>query len=213
MNNVKRILFLLPIILASLLLTACEDEPKTPSEVTQAFWYAVENKNIDQIKQLISEKSLRDEYLAENIVSVSKPSFGKIVIDGDIAEVETKVVVESDNPTTVSLDTLLVKENEKWKVDYHATVDEIGSEGQLAQVIRELRTFGEKFSKDFSKEFESSMDELDKAMPEIEKEISNLSEQIKEHVPELKKQFEDLAKQLQEALEESLSEEQAQDAI
>ena len=209
----KKLLFLVPVILLSLLLTACEDEPKTPSEVTQAFWHAVENKNIDQIKQLISEKSLRDEYLAENIVSVSEPSFGKIIIDGDIAEVETKVVVESDNPTEVSLDTLLVKENEKWKVDYHATVDAIGSEGQLAQVIRELRTFGEKFSREFSKEFESSMDELDKAMPEIEKEISNLSEQIKEHVPELKKQFEDLAKQLQEALEDSLSEEQAQDAI
>ncbi len=209
----KKLLPLLTILLASIFLTACEDEPKTPFEVTQAFWYAVENKNIDQIKQLISEKSLRDEYLADNIVSVSETSFGKIVIDGDIAEVETTVVVESDNPTTVPLDTLLVKENEKWKVDYHTTVDAIGSGGQLAQVIRELRVFGEKFSRDFSKEFESSMDELDKAMPEIEKEISNLSEQIKEHVPELKKQFEELAKQLQEALEESLSEEQAQDAI
>ena len=209
----KNLLPLLTILLASIFLTACEDEPKTPFEVTQAFWYAVENKNIDQIKQLISEKSLRDEYLADNIISVSETSFGKIVIDGDIAEVETTVVVESDNPTTVPIDTLLVKENEKWKVDYHATVDAIGSGGQLAQVIRELRVFGEKFSRDFSKEFESSMDELDKAMPEIEKEISNLSDQIKEHVPELKKQFEELAKQLQEALEESLSEEQAQDAI
>ena len=209
----KKILLWMPIILASVFLTACEDEPTSPFEVTQAFWHAVESKNIDQIKQLISEKSLRDEYLAENIVSVSKPSFGKIVIDGNIAEVETEVVVESDNPTTVSLDTLLLKENEKWKVDYHATVDEIGSEGELAKVIRELRGFGEKFSKEFSKEFESSMDELDKAMPEIEKEISNLSEQIKEHVPELKKQFEDLAKELQQALEESLAEEQEQNAI
>ena len=210
---IKKIRPLLTILLASVFLTACEDEPKSPFEVTQAFWQAMENKNVDQVKKLISEKSLRDESLADNIVSISQPSFGKIVIDGNEAEVETKVVIESDNPTTVPLDTLLVKENEKWKVDYHATVDAIGSGRELAQMIQELRTFGEKFSKDLSREFESSMDELDKTMPEIEKEIKNLGEQIKEHVPELKKQFEDLAKQLQDALEDSMSEEQKQDAI
>ena len=202
------------ILLVSLFLTACEDEPKSPFEVTQAFWYAVENKNIDLIKKLVSEKSLGDEYLGDeylpdNIVSVSEVSFGKIMIDGDIAEVETTLVVESDNPTTIPIDTLLVKENEKWKVDYHSTVGAIGSGGQLSQIIKDMKVFGEKFSM----EFENSLNELDKAMPEIEKEISNMGEQIKEHVPEIKRQFEELAKKLQQALEESLAEEKQQDSI
>ncbi len=205
----KKLLPLLTILLISIFLTACEDEPKSPFEITQAFWNAVENKNIKQIKQLITKQSLGDEYLAENIVSVSKPSFGKIVIDGDIAEIETTVVVESDKPSNVSLDTLLVKENEKWKVNYHATISAINEEGTLSQVLKELKNFGEKFSL----EFENSLKELDKAMPEIEKEISNMGEQIKEHVPEIKRQFEELAEELQQALKESLSEEQKQDAI
>jgi len=205
----KKLLPLLTILLTTIFLTACEDEPKSPFEVTQAFWYAVENKNIDQIKQLISEKSLGDEYLAENIVSISKPGFGKIVIDGDIAEIETTVFVESDNPTEVSLDTLLVKENEKWKVDYHETVSKIHEGGKLNEILSELKNFSEKFSL----EFESSLEELDKAMPEIEKEISNMGEQLKEHVPEIKKQFEELAEQLQQAIEESFSDEPTQEAI
>ncbi len=209
----KKLFPLLSLLLLSIFLTACQDEPKSPFEVTQAFWHAMETKNVDQIKKLISEKSLHDKIIPENLVSISKPGFGKILIDGDTAEIETTVVIESDNPTEVPLETLLVKENEKWKVDYHATINAVSSEGQLAKAIRELKTFGEKFSREFSKEFESSMDELDKAMPEIEKEIQNLGDQIKERVPELQKQFEDLAKQLQQALEESQAEEQTQDAI
>ena len=199
----KKLFPLISFFILGLFLTACNNEPKSPFEVTQAFWHAVETKNVDQIKKLISKKSLHDEILTENVVSISKPDFGKITIDGNNAEVETTVVVESDHPSTVSLDTFLVKENETWKVDYHATVDTLSSQGQLAQAIRDLRTFGEKFSKDFSREFESSMDELDKAMPDVEKQIKNLGDQIKEQVPELKKQFEDLAKQLQQALKES----------
>ena len=39
-NNLRWI----TLILASVFLTACEDEPKSPLEVSQAFWYAVENK-------------------------------------------------------------------------------------------------------------------------------------------------------------------------
>ncbi len=201
----KKIISILTILIASIFLTACEDEPKTPSEVTQAFWMALETKNMGQLKHFISEQSLREEYTAEDIVSVSKARFGKILIDGRIAEVETTVTVESDQPEEVSLNTQLVKENEKWKVDYQATIDEINSTGKLSQVIRELRVLGEQFSKDLSKEFESSMNELDKTMPEIENNIKHLGEQIKEHVPELRQQFEDLAEQLEQALEESLS--------
>ena len=210
----KRLISLFTLLCSSLLLSACEDGPKTPTEVSQAFWLAMENKNVDQVKKLLSSQSLKDEFSSDSIVSVSNAQLGKVIIDGSLAKVETNVTVESDKPTEVPLDTVLVKENKHWKVDYQATVEALHSAGSLAHVIRELRVLGEQFSKDLSKEFENSMNELDKAMPEIEQEIKQLGEQIKGQVPELKKQFEDLTRELQEALEGSLSEEQKpQEAI
>lgn len=201
----KKLIPILAVILTSVFLTACEDEPKTPAEVTQAFWLALENKDIGQLKDFISEKSLQEDFNAENIVSVSNARLGRIIIDGKEAEVETTVTVESDRQDDIELETQLVQENEKWKVDYQATVDEIKSPGKLSRVIRDLRVLGKQFSDDLSDELESSLNELDQAMPEIESEIKELSEQIKEQVPELKQRFEGLAEELQQALEESLS--------
>ncbi|MFK8068425.1 MAG: lipoprotein [Gammaproteobacteria bacterium] len=205
----KNIIPAIVVLFSVLLLTGCEDEPKTPMQVTQAFWTAVETKNIDQLKNYISEKSLRDEYKTENIIDVSNISFGKIVIDGKLAEVETNVVVESDKPVTVPIDTLLVQENELWKVDYHATIDSIKNTGQLSQIFQELKGFSDQLSK----EFENSMEELDKAMPEIEKGISDFGEEMKERIPEIQKQFEDITRQLERAWEESLQEDQKPESI
>ena len=88
---------------------------------------------------MVSEKSLRDDTMSEDILSVSEVSYGKIIIDGDHSEIETSLTIDSDNPETVSIDTLLVRENEKWKVDYHQTMDAIGTGEQLSQILRELK--------------------------------------------------------------------------
>ncbi len=207
--NMKKIILTIVLFFSIFLLSACEDEPKTPMEVTQAFWSAIETKNIDQLKNYISEKSLRDEHQAENIISVSNISFGKIVIDGKLAEVETNVVVESDKPFTVAIDTLLVQENQQWKVDYHATVDSIRNTGQLNQIFQELKGFSEQLSK----QFENSMEELDRAMPEIEKGISDFGKEMKERIPEIQKQFENITRELERAWEESLQKDQKPESI
>lgn len=200
----KKIIPIVALFMTTIFLSACEDEPRSPLEVTQAFWSAVETKDIRKIKKFITEKSLRDEYKTENIITVSNITFGKIIIDGKKAEVETNVTIESDNPVAVPIDTLLVNENDKWKVDYHATINSISQAGQLSQIFEELKGFGEQLTKGF----ENSMKELDKAMPEIERDISEFGDQIKKRVPELKKQFEDITRELERAWKESLEKEQ-----
>ncbi len=208
-HNMKPLLTLTAFFIFAVSLTACNNKPESPFEVTQSFWHAVENKNIRQIKKLISVKSLQDNMPGEHIVAVSKITLGKIIIDGNRARVETTLVIESDEPTTVHMDTLLVKEDDQWKVDYQDTMEALQEEGQLSQVIRELKNFGEKLSTEFDK----SMQELDHAMPEIEKGINDLGDKIKKEVPKIKKQIEEMAEELQRALEKSLKEDEKQKSI
>ena len=184
----------------TLVLSACQEQPATPMDVSQAFWEAVKQKDVNAIRQLSITNSIPADLKSEDVVSITNASFGKIVIDGTHAEVETRVTVASDHPASLPLDTVLIQENEQWKVDYQASMSAIYDGSQVSEIIRELKVFGE----NFSKEFDQSMHELDKAMPEIEKEVNRMGEALKEHLPAIKKQFEDLARELQRSLEEAL---------
>lgn len=192
--------------LFALLLSGCSSQPATPLSVSEAFWQAVQKKDLNAIEALSLPNSLPEKLEESNVVSISGASFGKIIIDGAQAEVETRITIESDEPLALPIRTLLVQEEDGWKVDYRATVSAVSMQNPLNDLLRELKVFGE----EFGRQFDQSMDQLDEAMPEIQREIGRMGETFKERVPELKQQFEGLAEELQKAIEEAFDDPQFQ---
>jgi len=177
------------------LLIAC-GKAKTPQEVAHSFWQAVESGNPSQVKKHVSAKDQITMDSLQNVMPISDISFGKIIIDGDIASVDTLVTLEGDRPMELPINTHLLKENDQWAVDYVRTIDTIVGAGKVAAVINQFKDIGNAVKNGI----EQSVNELEKAMPNIEEQMSNLEEQIQLAVPQLKSRFENFSRELEQAL-------------
>ena len=196
MNSHHNIVFKL-ILLSFICLfnTAC-DENLYPIDVAEKFWRAIKDKDVKVIQKYSTEDSLTGEELSENILPLDEIVLGKTVIDGDSAWVDTTVTISGDKPFTLPLKTLLIKENNRWKVDYDSTMKLILKGSSVAGVINGIRNLSE----ELREELNQSMKDIQKAIPEVKEEIEKIEESLLEHVPELKKQIEEFVKDLREAI-------------
>lgn len=178
-----------------LTLLACS-KPQTPEEVAANFWQAIDSGKPSNVKKYISAKDQITMESLQNVMPISDISFGKIVIDGNTASVDTNVTLEGDRPTDLPINTHLLKENERWTVDYERTMNTIIAAGKVAAVINQFKDIGNAVKEGI----ERSVVEFEKTLPSIEKELSNMEQQIQQAVPELKSRFENFSKQLEQAL-------------
>lgn len=176
-------------------LTACSG-PDTPQVVTQKFWTAVESGKAKEVKKFVSAKDKTSIGTLEEILPISNVSYGKIVIDGTRASVETTITLESDQSMDLPITTHLVKEGNRWAVDYERTIYTITAAGKVAAVINQFKDFGIALKDGIGR----SVTELEKTLPSIEKELEKMEDQIQQAVPELRSRFENFSKQLEQAL-------------
>lgn len=187
----------LRLILACLCLAiiACS-KPQTPQEVAASFWQAVESGKPSQVKKYVSAKDQITMESLKNVMPISEVSFGKIIIDSNIAQVDTLVTLEGDRSMDLPISTHLMQENERWTVDYERTINTIIAAGKVAAVINQFKDIGNAVKEGIGR----SVVELEKTLPSIEKELSNMEQQIQQAVPELKSRFENFSRQLEQAL-------------
>ncbi len=178
------------------LLCCGSSQTLTPDEVATQFWRAIESGNAKAARKYVSAEARSSESLGKDILELEEISFGKVIIDGESAIVETTVVVLSDRPLTLPLNTVLVKEGAEWKVDYNATVSSISLNSALARVLQSVREYGERFASQLNR----SIDEMRAQLPEIEREVRRIEESLKANIPELRKRIEEFAKSLNDAL-------------
>jgi hypothetical protein len=103
---------------ATLILSGCFS-PKSPQDVTREFWEAVITQNVDNV---IEYSTLVD---TSSYDSFNKNwddyqlILGKIVIDANQANIETKFSkIDNNNENQRNLNTYLIKQDGEWKVDY-----------------------------------------------------------------------------------------------
>jgi len=180
-----------------LFITGC-DEGLYPIDVSEGFWRAVKDKDINAIEKYSTEDSLTGAELSENILPLDEIVLGKTVIDGDEAWVDTTVTISGDKPYTLPIQTVLIRENKQWKVDYQATMKWISKGSSVYSVINGIKNM----SKALAEELNQSMKDIQKAIPEIKEEVERIEETLMEHVPELKKQVEEFVEDLEEAIKE-----------
>lgn len=193
------------LFLTTLILTGCFG-PESPQDVAQEFWEAVITHNVDDA---IEYSTLVD---AKSYDSFNKKwggyqaVMGKIMIDGNQAEVETKLSRITDTGKShKKLSTYLVKQDGKWKVDYVRTAESING-GALGHFLGQLDKLGKKLSdtlKDSSDKFSVEMQRLENELKIFAQSASDEANKIVEqHGAELKKSIEELAESIDRALKE-----------
>jgi predicted nuclease with TOPRIM domain len=126
------------------------------------------------------------------VLPVKSFELGRMVIEGDRAEIETRVEMAGDTPMNLQLTTVLVRAGSVWRIDYEATVRDISRDSELAKILEQLRQLGARVGADLNR----SIDELKNAIPKLESELSKIEKDIRAQVPELRKRLEELAKEL-----------------
>lgn len=168
----------------------------TPIQVSEKFWTAIQNNDAGAARLFIAEGTAKTDDITGNVLPVNGFSLGRTVIDGDNAWVDTDVEIAADEPFKLSLKTVLLRRDDRWKVDYDSTVASISSDSSVARVIGKLS----EFSGEFSRELDRSLDEMQRALPQIKKEIESIEENMKESLPELERRLEEFIRKLEEAL-------------
>ncbi|ABA58595.1 hypothetical protein Noc_2135 [Nitrosococcus oceani ATCC 19707] len=193
--NMKKAIFFTLLLALCLVTTlgACA-EKLSSYEVAEKFWTAVKENDVETMRKYVLTESLNKEDLISSLLPITNFKLGKIVIDGEKSWVETTVTVSNERPVTVPLDTVLAKENGRWKVRYDETVKMLSEASELAQALENFGAMTEQFSNKIGQ----SLDELQRSLPKVQRELKSIEEKLKAELPEIQKQLEGFAKELQD---------------
>jgi uncharacterized protein (DUF885 family) len=190
----------------ALSLSACFG-PKSPQEVTKAFWEAVLDNNAKYAVEYstLSESKYYDSFSKD--WSGYEPSFGKVIIE----KKEASVVTEFSSPANSGLasrnfTTYLVLSNGEWKVDYDRTKDSVLG-GSLGDLVSTLNKMGD----DLSKQLQSSADrfrvEMERMARVLEQESRSYRQQAQKTLEQYAEQLRKSIKELQDSINRALKEE------
>ena len=156
------------------LLSACQT-PKTPEEVTTAFWAALKKGDLEEAKRHATQPS-QQLINKEEAKEYSDLRTGQIVINGQTASVETHM---TETGRSFSFTTVLLKENNIWLVDFQQTLINV-SAMPFNGLFRSL----DKISEDLNKK-------LEQQMPLFEKQIESFGQELNRKLDEFGQYLED----------------------
>lgn len=159
-------------------LSGCESA-KTPDQVTRSFWTALIDNDLATAESYVTDDSrallAAPPHDFSNITSLET---GKVIIDGNIASVETILNSEDSSLSPRPFETALVIENELWRIDYRRTQQNMAGT-VFDGFFKSLQNLGEKFQNQFEKQ-----------LPLLEKEIESFGEQLEKQLEEFGRQLE-----------------------
>lgn len=196
---------IISLFLTTFMLTGCFG-PESPQEVTQEFWKAVITHNVNEVIEYSTLMNVKSYDALNKNWDGYQPVIGKIIIDGNQAEVETELSTTTDTGKNhQKLSTYLIKQDVQWKVDYVRTANSINDDA-LGNFLGQLDELGKKLSdtlKDSSDKFSVEMKRLEEELKILAQSTSNEANKILElHGNELKKSIKELAESIDRALKE-----------
>lgn len=162
-----------------LLLSGCQTV-STPEQVTEEFWEAMADDDLDAARKY----STRDtQYLVSTQPTLEDAAVKTetALINGASATVATLMTLKTGSREVLSFDTVLLKENNQWKVDYQQTLNNL-SILPLGDIFKSLRALGETFNR-----------ELKQQVPLFEKQIRSFSQELIRQLDEFRRQMEKAA--------------------
>lgn len=217
----NRIPYILIIMLCGILLSCASS--KTPSHISEHFWLGIKTKNIALVKKYSLHSSIDSTEDLAAIEKVSDVSFGKIIIDGDVSEIETTVSLLIDEKNIeVKLKTYLEKNNDAWKVNYRKTMLPLLVNQNMAEMFEGIEAMTEEVTEQIEEsvkeiqdkvvpQIKSELEDLqEKVVPEIESTIEQAEKKLIENLPKFKNIFDDILRSLEESLKEMVPVEEEQ---
>lgn len=163
-----------------LLLSGCQ-AALTPEQVATAFWVAMAEGNLDSAREYATQETRHLVTKQQNLEEATVKT-GAILIDGSNATVATVMTLKKpENNKELSFDTVLLKENDLWKVDYQRTLNNL-SNLPFGDIFKSLRAIGETINK-----------ELEQQIPLFEKQIKSFSDELIRQLDEFRRQLEKAA--------------------
>ena len=180
----KSLTGLIGLLAVLFLLSGCQ-AALTPEQVTTEFWEAMAEGNLDSAKKYATQETQHLVTKQQNLEEAAVKT-GAILIDGSNATVSTVVTLKKpENNKDLSFDTVLLKENDLWKVDYQRTLNNL-SNLPFGDIFKSLRAIGETINKELNKE-------LEQQVPLFEKQIKSFSDELIRQLDEFRRQLEKAA--------------------
>ena len=202
----KHHIYLVVLGIVALSLTACF-APKTPQETAQIFWEAVID---DDKKDVVAYSTLNDVQQYDGFAREWKnmqPEWGKVEIDEDEASIVTSFT-DKTNPDAAKLKfvTYLVKQEDKWLVDYARTANGLSASAALGRLFDRFNKLGEEISsqlKNASNELGARLNSITEQLRELSSSLEQqLSANMQQFATELQKELDKLADSVERALKE-----------
>ncbi len=162
------------------LLSGCQ-AVSTPEHVTTEFWQAMADGDIDDARKYVTRDT---QYLVNKQQNLEDATVKteSALINGSNATVATSMTIEkAGNNNILAFDTVLLKENDQWKVDYQQTLNNL-SILPLGDIFKSLRALGDTFNK-----------ELKQQIPLFEQQIKSFSQELIRQLDEFRRQMEKAA--------------------
>jgi gas vesicle protein len=182
-------------------LLSCQSS-MTPLQVSEKFWSGIKKKNISLITIYSSSDSGFSADDIKQLPEVTAISYGRIIIDADIAEIETRVTITADGKTiNIPLKTYLEREGDVWRVSYKQSVLLLKTNREMSELLDDVQELTE----DLAKEIEESVEDFkEKAMPEIESQLEQAEEALRDKIPEFKNMLDELLESLKRSLDKAI---------
>jgi len=191
------------ILVLSLSLAACFG-PKTPQEVTQAFWQAVLN---NEVKYAVEYSTLND---AKDYDAFSKnwtgyhASWGRVVIDENRADVVSEFAAPANSGREDrKFVTYLVKQDGVWKVDYDYTKMSVNG-GVLGNLFGQLGQLGDELGKQLNSSADRFKQEMDRMSKELEQMAKSFNDQATKSMNEYAEQLQQKLQELEDSINRAL---------
>ncbi|MDO9141149.1 MAG: hypothetical protein Q7U38_12575 [Methylobacter sp.] len=150
----------------------------TPEQVTLAFWQAMTEGDTGTAKKYATPETQHLVIQQQHLEGAALQT-GVILIDGVNATVATVMTLKaSENKKVLSFETVLLKENDLWKVDYQRTLNNFLNL-PFGDVFKSLHAIGETLNK-----------ELERQVPLFERQIKSFSNELIRQLDEFRRQLE-----------------------
>jgi hypothetical protein len=180
----------------------------TPLQVSMKFWEGIKKKNIS----LITIYSYSDTEFSVNymnqLLNFSAINFGRIIINKNIAEIETRVTSVSDGENMdILFRTYLHRKNDIWKVNYDESIHSLKTRQEMIKLLRNIHQLTE----NLAYELEVSVEDIKlKIMPMIQSKLKNIEERLQKKMPEFKNTLNELSDAIKRLLENVTSPEKGE---
>jgi hypothetical protein len=163
-----------PVLFAGLfcVFLLCGCEPTTPEAVTTRFWQTLAQGELEASKTQVTQATQHLVTL-KDIDNHSKISIGAVTLSDQTNALVVTTINRNKKPVT--FDTVLLKEQDSWKVDFaqtHTNIAMMPFDG----IVKSLENLGDSLTK-----------KLEEAVPQIEREMESMGNELKNQLDEFGK--------------------------